>query len=405
MTTTNPGTGAAETEERPDSELAAAAKEQAEEQELAMLRSGSIGPGWRATLDEIAGGVFRHLDRSRRYPLASIAPRTDMVVVLRLLLLMFGPIAFGVTAERTKGSFGDAVPWIGGASILIGMLSVFGGVRRPPSRRTLRRLREDLKAGVVVNESATVAVVGGRCVSQVGARPLVMTASASDTLIRCLGPHRAFFLPRSGLVLAVEPAGADGGYRADRGRGHRGVDRNAMDAVLARACGFETQWAAANRAGRLAPGQWKAMFRGYFNHALEIFTTGIVVRTMFVLGSRWSHRHDPRFATIADQVDAAWIVLFIAVPLVIILQHLVRVAVAIAVGKVRTAEGVTDFNANPWFSSQHTGFCDGIGIWGPVVIGQLGLGRVLYRAHYVPGVNLLVGIEVVEVGEAPVVWT
>lgn len=374
---------------------------EAEEQELAILRSGGIGPAWQARLDRLAAGIFRHLDRSRTYPMFSAAPRSDAMILFRAGLVLCVPV--GLTVEVPIDFNYRAKVVLFTLVISFYIYFVISRLMRGPSRRLLRHLREDLKAGVVLNAPATVAVVGGRCVSQVGARPLVMTTRASDALLRFFGAHRAFFLPRCGLVLAIEPEGADGGYRADRRAARRSADLGAMDAVLSRACGFESEWAAENRAGRLAPGQWRALFRGYFSNALEVLVTAALVRTMFVLVARWSDDHDPRFRVMRDHFDTAWIVLFIAVPAIILLQHLIRVAVAIAAGKVRTAEPVT-CNDGRWFSSPHSGFFHGFHIRGPAVIRDLNLGR-LYRAHYVPGVNLLVGIEVLEARKPPEIST
>lgn len=315
------------------------------------------------------------------------------LVMLGALGLVLSGVTVGLWLSETLGAL------LGVAAIpvfVIGLVvSLILDTSRPKNRAFAARLRRDLKSGVVQAAAAEVCAHGGQYMSRAGGRRLRMTEAAGARLRSILAPHRAHFLPESGLVVHVEPLVVSSGAFREAPQG----SAEALDLVtrlLAKAHGFDLAWLSENRQGHWADGQARLVQRRILRVPAVL---GVVVLDCFNLLWREAatYRSSPSFVSVAlvFVLTVAWLV-FTGRRLRKLTDETLDVPVACIEGPVR-------FTLRPPGPSalREPGYeIEGVRLPVPEAAGSLLIEGFIYRLHYSPRSTILLGIEAIGVAGA-----
>lgn len=362
----------------------------ADELEMRSLRDGKVGPAWRRVIEEIVVGWYEHLHPSRSYPAPTLRAERQWSVMLRVLL--GAAVVSSVAFTRSVVAFLVAFPIV----LAVGGVLAFRRMKGAPSRRLLRQIQGDLEDGSVRCEIAAVDVVDDGYTSRVGERRLVMTTSAAERLRDMLGSHRAYLLPRSGLVLAVEPIPSESAYRGDLRSSPPAIDPVAAGVLLAHALRFSPRWAAANSAGKVAPGQWRAVVAAGPRAALEVLVAAILFRAGVALGPGSGLPLHDSAGRLQFALDVGYLLLFVATPVLVVVGHVVVSLLALSTGEVVRIEPVRvvprDVTSSGFARPRVFGRgADRVRV--PPSLGGLLAPNVRYRGYYLSRANVLIGIE------------
>lgn len=220
-----------------------------------------------------------------------------------------------------------------------------------------------------------------------------MTEKASQALRALAGSHRAYYLPASGLMLALETIpGTDEGYRGERALA-RAVDYPTVLAALANAHRFNLAWLPDNRAGRFAPRQLLVPLRAHLRGL------GVVApyTTLAIAGTDLAWKAGSTGARIAAFVGFA---LLVVLPAGLLIRQLLTVLAERRAGVVASAAGAVRFVLEPGRPPRYFYQIGERRL--PVVEATADalIQGLIYRVYFTPVTGVLVGIEPVEAGTA-----
>ena len=341
---------------------------------LAAAQRKEIGQGLADAWRVIDGyTLFGHLGNDDRDFEVSGLP----VLALTVLLAVTGSLAVGIDTFL----LGGAVLSVAGA-MAVSTVRSFRQLARRPTWRFRRALRRDLAAGRVDQGEAGVIFVNGRYTLAVRGRTLLMTQDAARTLRSSLEPHRAFFLPETGLVLWHEPADAQ-----------RAPFDRALNRSVAKGHGFDSAWLDMNRRGLLAAWQYGLVARRHLRSlgAVGAYSAGAIAGCH----AAW---------TSGALGVGGWILsivvfgLLVLLPAALLFSRVRRLVVERWAGVVSSVTGPARVVVEPGKPPQYFYACGDVKLRvAPEMEDALAEGAT-YRLFFTPRTRVLVGIEIVEVG-------